>query len=160
LPSGTSSDAVSLYPVDFPLSEDVEDHVSLPNTQAKHHVDARNVIVAGFGMTETCAGAIIQPLVSEQHVVRSRTVASLGQCMPGIEMRILSDSDGGAVPYQPREAAPASAPADIFTDEGGSRREPKLPLMRMASVFDCEVQRCHQRQWCQACDGGCPGDSK
>lgn len=52
------------------------------------HGAIRNVITPGFGMTETCAGAIFNLDCPEYDVINSRTVSSLGKCMNGIEMRI------------------------------------------------------------------------
>lgn len=48
----------------------------------------RNVITPGFGMTETCAGAIFNLDCPNYDVSNRRTVCSLGKCMDGIEMRI------------------------------------------------------------------------
>ncbi|KAF2789978.1 acetyl-CoA synthetase-like protein [Melanomma pulvis-pyrius CBS 109.77] len=48
----------------------------------------RNVITTGFGMTETCAGAIFNLECPGADVDKGRSVASLGKCMQGIEMRV------------------------------------------------------------------------
>ncbi|KAF7183617.1 hypothetical protein CNMCM7691_003896 [Aspergillus felis] len=53
-----------------------------------------NVIVCGFGMTETCAGAIFNLQGPGYDLERSRPFASVGQCMPGIEMRVTDGDDG------------------------------------------------------------------
>ncbi|KAF7595499.1 hypothetical protein BBP40_005835 [Aspergillus hancockii] len=45
-----------------------------------------NVIVPGFGMTETCAGAIFNK--ESPQFDKSQEFASVGSCMPGINMRI------------------------------------------------------------------------
>jgi acyl-CoA synthetase (AMP-forming)/AMP-acid ligase II/thioesterase domain-containing protein len=50
----------------------------------------RDVITAGFGMTETCAGSIYNTKCPEYDVSRNHTVASLGKCIPGIGMRIVT----------------------------------------------------------------------
>jgi acyl-CoA synthetase (AMP-forming)/AMP-acid ligase II/thioesterase domain-containing protein len=55
-----------------------------------------NVITVGFGMTETCAGSIYNTKCPEYDVSCGYTVASLGKCIPGIEMRIVH-SDGQEV---------------------------------------------------------------
>lgn len=47
-----------------------------------------NVITTGFGMTETCAGAIYSLDCPAADVESGRSVASLGKCMRGIEMRV------------------------------------------------------------------------
>ncbi|KAH7095864.1 acyl-protein synthetase [Paraphoma chrysanthemicola] len=51
-----------------------------------------NVITPGFGMTETCAGAIFNLNCPDYDTGRGLAVASLGKCMNGIEMRIVVDS--------------------------------------------------------------------
>ncbi|KAI2468974.1 acetyl-CoA synthetase-like protein [Annulohypoxylon bovei var. microspora] len=53
-----------------------------------------NVITPGFGMTETCAGAIFNTNLSTYDVATGRDVASLGRCMPGIEMRVMDSITG------------------------------------------------------------------
>ncbi|KAF2726952.1 putative non-ribosomal peptide synthase-like protein [Polyplosphaeria fusca] len=47
-----------------------------------------NVIVPGFGMTETCAGAIYNVAFPQYDLDNGNEFASLGICMPGIRMRI------------------------------------------------------------------------
>ncbi|OAG01874.1 acyl-protein synthetase [Paraphaeosphaeria sporulosa] len=54
------------------------------------HGGPHDVITAGFGMTETCAGAIFNTKCPEYDVSQVYAVASLGQCIPGIEMRIVT----------------------------------------------------------------------
>jgi acyl-CoA synthetase (AMP-forming)/AMP-acid ligase II len=51
----------------------------------------RNVIVPGFGMTETCAGSIYNT-ESMDHV-NGLDFASVGTCVPGIKMRITTQSE-------------------------------------------------------------------
>lgn len=53
---------------------------------------SRNVITPGFGMTETCAGAIFNLACPDYDSERGYAVASLGTCMKGIEMRVISGS--------------------------------------------------------------------
>ena len=48
----------------------------------------RNVITPGFGMTETCAGAIFNTNCPTYDVSQGNEFASLGTCVPGIEMRV------------------------------------------------------------------------
>ncbi|KAI1073376.1 hypothetical protein F5B20DRAFT_587315 [Whalleya microplaca] len=64
-----------------------------------------NVITPGFGMTETCAGAIFNTNCPNYDVENSYTVASLGQCIKGIEMRVTipGDSLKLASPGEPGE---------------------------------------------------------
>lgn len=56
-----------------------------------------NVIVPGFGMTETCAGAIYNLDCPEYDVRNQRAFTSLGKCIPGVEMRVTLPSDGKSV---------------------------------------------------------------
>lgn len=60
---------------------------------SKHGAPSK-VIVTGFGMTETCAGAIFNVNCPDEDIVQGRVMASLGQCMSGIEMRITTHQDG------------------------------------------------------------------
>ncbi|MCJ1375680.1 hypothetical protein MMC20_006917 [Loxospora ochrophaea] len=65
----------------------------------------KNVIVPGFGMTETCAGAIYNLNCPEHDIRNQRAFTSLGKCISGVEMRVtrLSDSKSVslAVPNEP-----------------------------------------------------------
>ncbi|KAK0509642.1 hypothetical protein JMJ35_008036 [Cladonia borealis] len=47
-----------------------------------------NVIIPGFGMTETCAGAIFNREFPFYDICNGLEFASLGKCMPGIHMRV------------------------------------------------------------------------
>lgn len=47
-----------------------------------------NIITPGFGMTETCAGAIFNRECPIFDIKAGREFAALGTCVPGIEMRI------------------------------------------------------------------------
>ncbi|PCG90968.1 Thioesterase [Penicillium occitanis (nom. inval.)] len=49
-----------------------------------------NTITPGFGMTETCAGAIFNRNFPAADLDAGNEFASLGRCMPGIEMRVSS----------------------------------------------------------------------
>lgn len=51
-----------------------------------------NVLTPGFGMTETCAGAIFNLSCPDYDLDCHHDSASLGKCMNGIEMRISLDS--------------------------------------------------------------------
>lgn len=53
----------------------------------------QNVLTVGFGMTETCAGAIYNTQCPKSDIANARLFASMGKCMPGIEMRITKDLD-------------------------------------------------------------------
>ena len=48
----------------------------------------KNIIVPGFGMTETCAGAIFNMNCPEIDIQADNEFATLGKCIPGIDMRI------------------------------------------------------------------------
>jgi hypothetical protein len=64
----------------------------------ERHGACRNVKTTGFGMTETCAGSIYSLECPEIDVKHGRFVASIGKCIPGIEMRIsLPDSENSTI---------------------------------------------------------------
>ncbi len=52
-----------------------------------------NIITPGFGMTETCAGAIFNRNCPDLDIEARREFAALGKCVPGIDMRIAPISD-------------------------------------------------------------------
>lgn len=52
-----------------------------------------NVIIPGFGMTETCAGAIYNVNCPRYDLQKSLEFTALGSCMPGIEMRVTVSSE-------------------------------------------------------------------
>jgi acyl-CoA synthetase (AMP-forming)/AMP-acid ligase II/thioesterase domain-containing protein len=95
---------------------------------------AHNVIVVGFGMTETCAGAIYNTECPDYDVANGHIIASLGRCMPGIEMRVMVDAARkiaaptetgelqlrGAVVFDGYYNNP-TATATAFTDDGWFR---------------------------------------
>ncbi|KAF9891432.1 hypothetical protein FE257_004288 [Aspergillus nanangensis] len=59
-------------------------------TRALRRLGMRDGVVSpGFGMTETCAGAIHAQACPSYDVARGREFASLGTCIPGIEMRVV-----------------------------------------------------------------------
>ena len=51
------------------------------------------VITPGFGMTETCAGVIFNRRCPDVDIRTGREFAALGECVPGIEMRISATVD-------------------------------------------------------------------
>ncbi|RAH44623.1 non-ribosomal peptide synthetase [Aspergillus brunneoviolaceus CBS 621.78] len=51
-----------------------------------------NVIVPGFGMTETCAGSIFNTRCPEYDQDQKLEFAAVGRCMPGIQVRITDGS--------------------------------------------------------------------
>ena len=51
-------------------------------------VPKNNIITPGFGMTETCAGAIFNRNCPSIDIEASNEFASLGTCVPGITMRV------------------------------------------------------------------------
>ncbi|KAM7195869.1 hypothetical protein V8F33_006518 [Rhypophila sp. PSN 637] len=52
-----------------------------------------NIILPGFGMTETCAGAIYNSNFPAHDISSGYKFASVGKCMQGIEMRITRAND-------------------------------------------------------------------
>lgn len=56
----------------------------------------RNVIRPGFGMTETCAGSIYHKQCPTYDLKLNLEFAPLGTCMPGIQMRIVTDNGSQA----------------------------------------------------------------
>lgn len=89
-----------------------------------------DVLRPGFGMTETCAGSIYGKSCPSYELALDLEFASLGTCIPGMQMRVMSD-DGSATAqneagnlqvqgdvvfrkYYNNEAATA----DAFTDDG------------------------------------------
>lgn len=54
--------------------------------------------MTGFGMTETCAGAIYNSDCPKYDLSRGYTIASLGRCINGIEMRITTPGGALAAP--------------------------------------------------------------
>lgn len=52
-----------------------------------------NALAPGFGMTETCAGSIYNRDCPRYDVASGRTVASLGRCIEGMDMRVVA-ADG------------------------------------------------------------------
>ena len=90
-----------------------------------------NVIVPGFGMTETCAGAIFNKNFPFYDIRNGLEFASVGKCMPGIHMRITrADATTLVLPGEPgdlevsgsvlftRYFNNASATNDAFTADG------------------------------------------
>ncbi|KAK8024991.1 hypothetical protein PG990_002814 [Apiospora arundinis] len=59
------------------------------------------VITPGFGMTETCAGAIFNTNCPSDDVSNGRVVASVGECMIGIQMRITAPGNSGGGSFSP-----------------------------------------------------------
>ncbi|MCJ1331775.1 hypothetical protein MMC10_008467 [Thelotrema lepadinum] len=68
-------------------ANDLEICTSLAKSLAMYGAPG-DVIVPGFGMTETCAGSIYNIDCPNCDVKNQRTFASLGQCIPGMEMRV------------------------------------------------------------------------
>ncbi|KAI1074272.1 acetyl-CoA synthetase-like protein [Whalleya microplaca] len=99
-----------------------------------HYGAPYDVIAPGFGMTETCAGAIYNLYCPKYDMAKGLIVASLGRCMPGIEMRITIKETGqaaesgesgdlevrGAVVFEGYYRNPA-ATSEAFTDDGWFR---------------------------------------
>lgn len=60
------------------------------STLLERYGAARHVITPGFGMTETCAGSIFNLECPDHDIRNGLSMASVGKCMPGIDMRIAS----------------------------------------------------------------------
>ena len=60
-----------------------------------------NVIIPGFGMTETCVGAVFDRDSLFYEICNGLEFASLGKCMPGIHVRVTRA--GAATPVLPKE---------------------------------------------------------
>jgi acyl-CoA synthetase (AMP-forming)/AMP-acid ligase II/thioesterase domain-containing protein len=69
---------------------------------------APNVIVPGFGMTETCAGCIYNLDCPGYDVEHLNIFTSLGKCIPGAKMRVTSPSTSSGV-----QLAEANEPGDL-----------------------------------------------
>ena len=106
----------------------VDTAARLTNALQKFHAD-KNIIHPGFGMTETCAGSIYSRNCPSYDVKRNHEFATLGHCVPGIQMRIMKD-DGPAGPNEisvlqvtgpivfNRYYNNATATAEAFTADG------------------------------------------
>ncbi|RYP67311.1 hypothetical protein DL770_008640 [Monosporascus sp. CRB-9-2] len=57
----------------------------------------KDVLVPGFGMTETCAGAIFNLHCPAYDIAHHHDFASLGRCMRGIEMRVVTEKHDGEI---------------------------------------------------------------
>ena len=94
---------------------------------------AADCIRPGFGMTETCAGSIYSKDCPDYDLARKHEIASLGKCIPGMNMRIVSPHGkalgpcevgllevSGAVVFKGYYNNP-SASADSFSKDGWFR---------------------------------------
>ncbi|KAI2601752.1 acetyl-CoA synthetase-like protein [Hypoxylon sp. NC1633] len=77
-------------------ANDIQTCAAASSLFAKHGASP-TVITPGFGMTETCAGAIFNTDCPQADLKDARSIASVGRCMPGIEMRITDSATGKAV---------------------------------------------------------------
>ncbi|KAI2602758.1 hypothetical protein GGR54DRAFT_633796 [Hypoxylon sp. NC1633] len=82
-------------------ANDVEICVELDSLLQRYGAPC-SVLTPGFGMTETCAGAIFNLDCPNYDVNMNHTTASLGKCMRGIEMRITASQDSSKL-AQPGE---------------------------------------------------------
>ncbi|MCJ1397906.1 hypothetical protein MMC11_001102 [Xylographa trunciseda] len=74
----------------------VETCIALTKTLAAYGAP-QNVITPGFGMTETCAGSIYGKNCPRYDASHNYEFASLGTCIPGIQMRVTA-KDGSNLP--------------------------------------------------------------
>ncbi|KAI1778086.1 hypothetical protein F4818DRAFT_404791 [Hypoxylon cercidicola] len=88
-------------------ANDVQTCVAASKMLEKHGAPP-HVITPGFGMTETCAGAIFNLKCPQYDLENELTFTSLGQCIRGLEMRInLSDKGEKA------DLAPTGMPGNL-----------------------------------------------
>ncbi|KAL4744740.1 hypothetical protein BDW72DRAFT_187919 [Aspergillus terricola var. indicus] len=73
------------------------------------------VIRPGFGMTETCAGSIYSRACPSYDIRRSLEFASLGSCIPGMNMRIMSATEPGK-PAAPGESGELQVAGPVVFD--------------------------------------------
>ncbi|KAK0666049.1 acyl-coenzyme A synthetases/AMP-acid ligase [Cercophora samala] len=73
----------------------------------------RSVIAPGFGMTETCAGCIYNTSCPDYDLERGYTVASLGTCINGMEMRVQVGVGTGPDSNRQRRNALPGEPGDL-----------------------------------------------
>jgi acyl-CoA synthetase (AMP-forming)/AMP-acid ligase II/thioesterase domain-containing protein len=79
-----------------------------------------DVIVPGFGMTETCAGSIYNTSCPSYDSANHYEFASVGLCVPGIEIRLSGESDlelKGPIVFSRYYNNP-TATAEAFTSDG------------------------------------------
>lgn len=57
----------------------------------RYGLQEKNIIRPGFGMTETCAGSIYGLSCPSYELQRGLEYGCLGSCIPGIQMRVVSD---------------------------------------------------------------------
>ncbi|KAK4455244.1 hypothetical protein QBC34DRAFT_460052 [Podospora aff. communis PSN243] len=89
-----------------------------------------HVITPGFGMTETCAGAIYNLECPQYDTSQHFVSASLGRCIPGIEMRVTKENDlevRGDVVFKGYYRNPL-ATKEAFTSDGWFRTGDKATL--------------------------------
>ncbi|KAI4158543.1 MAG: hypothetical protein LQ342_007325, partial [Letrouitia transgressa] len=79
----------------------VETAVNLTGHLRRYGVGADvQVIRPGFGMTETCAGSIFSKACPSYDLVRNHEFASLGSCIPGMQIRVITDQGVNALPNE------------------------------------------------------------
>lgn len=101
LPSPTTCDLSNLTALISGGEANDIDTITATAALLERHGAPPNVIQPGFGMTETCAGAIYNTDCPAYDIKLGRNVASLGHCMPGIEMRLVDDTGACTGPDEP-----------------------------------------------------------
>ncbi|MCJ1331967.1 hypothetical protein MMC10_008659 [Thelotrema lepadinum] len=89
-----------LYMISGGEPNNVDICASISEDLQKLGAPTANTITPGFGMTETCAGAIYSRECPEIDVQAGAEFTALGTCIPGIEMRvtpIVMDSNEGSL---------------------------------------------------------------
>ncbi|KAI9844989.1 MAG: putative NRPS-like protein biosynthetic cluster [Sclerophora amabilis] len=99
-------------------------------SQLHQHNVKQDIIRPGFGMTETCAGSIYGKSCPTYDVTHNLEFSSLGTCIPGMKMRVMTDVNKTAVTGEVGDLQTTgpicfknyfnnpSATAEAFTDDG------------------------------------------
>ncbi|KAF2443281.1 acetyl-CoA synthetase-like protein [Karstenula rhodostoma CBS 690.94] len=100
----------------------LETCVQINNHLQKLGAPTPNTITPGFGMTETCAGAIYSRDCPNVDLATGTEFTALGTCVPGIEMRVSEGSleVRGPIVFQ-RYFNNAEATKAVFTNDGWFR---------------------------------------
>ena len=103
---------------------------NLSNHLLKLGVLGENAITPGFGMTETCAGAIFNRDCPNTDLRAKWETAALGKCVPGIEMRV-----------SPVAGALYEIDTTIQSDDGEGALEIKGPIVFQKYFNDTNANR-------------------
>lgn len=73
----------------------------------------KNIVTPGFGMTETCAGAIFNRNCPTIDIQAGSEFAALGTCVPGIDMRISPTADADSDTWSTNRSTSAEGALEI-----------------------------------------------